>query len=247
MQRKGRGMYVLALVTARGGSKGLPGKNRRNFLGRPLIAWSIEAALRSESVNRIVTTTDDAEVARIAAYAGSEVPFMRPPELAQDDTPDLPVFDHALDQLRGMGCGSPDIVVHLRPTSPLRPTGLIDRAVDRLVSVPEADSVRTVCIPHNNPYKMWSIKRDGFMEPLVDCGLSEAYNRPRQELPIAYWQTGAVDVVRTGVILEGRSMTGRRILPLVMPSELAVDIDDEASFRHAERVAQSCTVDGGLY
>jgi CMP-N-acetylneuraminic acid synthetase len=229
-------MEVLAVITARGGSKSIPGKNIIPFLGKPLIAWSVEAALAAESVTRVITTTDNAQIAAAAKAAGSEIPFIRPAELAQDETPDLPVFEHVLNWLLENESYSPDIVVHLRPTTPLRPPGLIDKGVRLLADDPAADSVRAVCKPMNNPFKMWRISADGSMRALQDCGIPEPYNQPRQKLPDAYWQTGTFDAFRPACILRKRSMTGERILPLVIDTGMAVDIDDDLSLRHAEQV-----------
>lgn len=228
-------MEILALVTARGGSKSIPRKNIIPFLGRPLIAWSVEAASRAAKVTRIVTTTDDPEIAEAAHAAGSEIPFMRPAELARDETTDHPVFVHALTWLAEHENYRPDLVVHLRPTSPLRPDGLIDRSIDKMVAHPEADSLRAVCEPANTPFKMWRIE-DGWMKPLFDSGIPEAYNQPRQKLPAAYWQIGTLDLLRPRTVLEMNSMSGQHILPMVLPQQWAVDIDDEISLRHAERL-----------
>lgn len=230
---------VIAIVTARGGSKGLPRKNIAPFLGRPLIAWSIDAALRAKSVTRVIVSTDDEEIADVARKAGAEVPFRRPAELARDDTLDLPVFVHALEWLSDMGGCRPDLVVHLRPTSPLRPPGLIDGGVERMNADEHADSLRAVCLPANNPYKMWLLDEDTpYMHSLVPTDIPEPYNQPRQALPVAYWQIGVLDVIRPDTILKKGSMTGDRILPLVVDSELAVDIDDAVSLGHAEEACR---------
>jgi N-acylneuraminate cytidylyltransferase len=224
---------VLAVVPARGGSKGLPRKNVAAFLGRPLIAWSIDAGLQARLVTRVIVSTDDDEIAEAARTAGAEVPFMRPPELAGDLVPDLPVFVHALQWLQDNEGYSPEIVVHLRPTSPLRPVGLVDEGVGRLIAAPDADSLRSVCEPMANPFKMWRIE-DGLLVPLVDSGIPEGYNRPRQELPTVYWHTGTLDVIRASTILSQGSMSGRTILPLLVDPSLAADIDDLHSLHHAE-------------
>lgn len=229
---------VLAVVTARGGSKGLPGKNILPFLGKPLISWSIESSLEAKLVNRVIVTTDSEEIAAIARASGAEVPFLRPSMLAQDETPDLPVFDHVLDWLDREEGYRPSILVHMRPTTPLRPAGLIDEGLRRLIADSHADSIRAVCRPHNNPFKMWRIAGDGAMQPLIDVGITEPYNQPRQVLPAAYWQTGTFDACRTSCILEKRSMTGDRILALEIDPQLAVDIDDEFSFMLAELAVQ---------
>lgn len=226
-------MEVLAVIPARGGSKGIPRKNVVELLGRPLLWWSVRAALDAETVTRTVLSTDDAEIAEIGASAGAEVPFLRPAELAGDEVLDLPVFLHVLQALADAEGYRPDLVVHLRPTSPLRPPGLVDEGVRTLAADPAADSLRAVTVPANNPFKMWRIE-GGVLVPLVDSGIPEQYNQPRQALPDAYWQTGTLDVVRTATLVEQRSMTGRRILPMVIDPELAVDIDDPVSLAVAE-------------
>lgn len=229
---------VLALIPARGGSKSIPRKNIRTFAGRPLIAYSIAAGLAAEMVTRVVVSTEDEEIAAVAKDYGAEVPFMRPAEYAHDDTPDLPVFRHALKWLVENENYHPDIVVQLRPTSPFRRVWHISRAVARLLECPQADAVRTVCIPFQNPFKMWQIGLDGFMRPLMRTELPEPYNLPRQSLPEVFWQTGYVDAAWTKTILEKESMTGDKILPLVIGAEEWVDIDSKDDWRRAERLLE---------
>jgi N-acylneuraminate cytidylyltransferase len=230
---------VLALIPARGGSKSIPHKNIRKFAGHPLIAYSIRAGLASETVSRLVVSTDDQEIAEVARRYGAEVPFLRPAEYAQDDTPDLPVFQHALDWLAQHENYQPEIVVQLRPTSPFRRVRHIDGAVYRLIERPEADAVRTICVPFQNPYKMWSIGSDGFMHPLLQTNFSEPYNLPRQMLPEVYWQTGYVDAVWADTILTKDSMTGERILPLIIDPSEWIDIDSSDDWHRAERLLES--------
>ncbi len=225
---------VLALIPARGGSKSIPRKNLRQIAGHPLVAWSIETALRSKSVGRVVVSTDDPEIAEIAAAYGAEVPFLRPREIALDDTLDLPVFQHALEWLETNEDYRPYVVVQLRPTSPLRPAGLVDRAVDMLSSDPRADSVRTVTPPAQNPFKMWRIQ-NGLLEPLLESGLREPFNLPRQVLPPTVWQTGQLDAVRRETLEKKLSLTGDRILALLVDPECAVDIDDLIGWQIAEQ------------
>jgi N-acylneuraminate cytidylyltransferase len=235
---------VLALVTARGGSKGIPGKNIVPFLERPLLDWSVLAAQKSEKITRVIVTTDDEQIAECARSAGAETPFLRPPELAQDDTLDLPVFQHALNWLSDQEGYKPELVVHLRPTSPLRPPGLIDSGIDLMRTTSLADSLRAVCLPTNNPYKMWLLEDDRpFMTPFVNSGFDEPYNQPRQALPTAYWQIGVLDVIKSETILRKNSMTGDRILPLIVDSSIAVDIDDPASLAHAEGVCRQARIE----
>lgn len=230
---------VLALIPARGGSKSIPRKNIRSFAGQPLIAYSIAAGLAAEMVSRVVVSTDDEEIAAIARCYGAETPFLRPAELSQDHTADLPVFQHALDWLAEHEGYQPEIVVQLRPTSPFRRVSHIDQAIYRLLERPEADSVRTVCLPFQNPFKMWRIGPEGYMQPLLGTEYPEPYNMPRQLLPEVFWQTGYVDVVWADTILQKGSMTGDRILPLVIDPSEWIDIDSPDDWRRAERLLES--------
>ena len=209
---------VLAVIPARGGSKGIPHKNIRDFAGYPLIAYSIVAGLQAETVTRVIVSTDDEKIAAVARQWGAETPFLRPAEFAQDQTTDLPVFQHALKWLAENEGYRPDVVVQLRPTSPVRPVGLVDEAVRMLLARPEADSVRGVVPAGQNPHKMWRIDPgSGQMKNLLDVpGLLEPYNAPRQALPPVFWQTGHVDAIRPRAILEMDSMSGRVILPVMI-------------------------------
>lgn len=227
---------VLAIIPARGGSKGIPRKNIRNFAGHPLIAYSIAAALQARRVTRVIVSTDDPEIAEVARTYGAEVPFLRPAELAQDTTLDLPVFQHALAWLTANEAYAPDVVVQLRPTSPIRPVGLVDEAVRILLEHPEADSVRGVVPAGQNPHKMWRIDlQTGQMKNLLDVpGVPEPYNAPRQVLPPVYWQTGHIDVIRPITILEKNSMSGDVILPVMIDPRYTVDIDSLSDWTRAE-------------
>ena len=230
-----KGHEVLAVVQARGGSKGIPGKNIKLLAGIPLIAYSIAAGIQSKYVNRVVISTDDEQIAQVAMQWGGEVPFLRPPEYATDTAVDLDVFVHALTWLEENEGYKPDIVVQLRPTSPLRPIDCVDRAIELLLSDEAATSVRGVVPSGQNPYKMWRITSETEpMEPLLKEGFFEPYNMPRQELPQTYWQTGHVDVLRRDTILRDRSMSGDRILPLIIDSRYTVDIDDLQDWAKAE-------------
>ena len=230
---------VLAIIPARGGSKSIPRKNIKIFAGYPLIAFSVRAGLAAESVSRVIVSTDDDEIAEIGREFGADIPFLRPEELSRDDTPDLPVFQHALDWLRINEEYQPQMVVQLRPTSPFRRKEHINQAVWRLLERPEADSIRTVCIPFQNPYKMWRVDADGFMQPLITTNITEPYNLPRQALPEVFWQTGYVDAAWKETILEKGSMTGESILPLVIGAEEWIDIDSPDDWSRAERLFEA--------
>ncbi|NJN55981.1 MAG: acylneuraminate cytidylyltransferase family protein [Leptolyngbyaceae cyanobacterium SL_5_9] len=230
---------VLAIVQARGGSKTIPRKNLRLLAGHPLIAYSIASGLAAKSVTRLIISTDDAEIASVCRAYGAEVPFLRPAEFAKDATPDLPLFQHALEWLEKYEGYQPDLIVQLRPTSPLRPLDVVDRAIATLVASPQADCVRGVTIPNQNPYKMWRLGEDGFLKPLLLGEFKEPYNMPRQYLPTVYWQTGHIDVIRYETIVEGRSLTGERVLPVMIDPFYWVDIDTEADWTYAEWLINS--------
>lgn len=228
--------HVLALVPARGGSKSIPRKNIRPLAGHPLLAYSVAAGLQSELVTRVIVSTDDEEIAEVARGYGAETPFLRPAALAQDDTQDLPVFLHALEWLEKEEGYRPEVVVQLRPTSPVRPPDCVDRAVQILREHPEADSVRGVVPSGQNPYKMWRIDARGRMLPLLRDGFEEPFNMPRQKLPPTYWQTGHVDAVRPDTILKKGSMSGAVILPIVIDPRYTVDIDNQRDWQRTERL-----------
>jgi N-acylneuraminate cytidylyltransferase len=232
---------VLAIIPARGGSKGIPRKNIRNFAGYPLIAYSITAGVQAKSVTRVVVSTDDEEIAAVAREYGAETPFLRPAEFAQDNSIDLPAFQHALHWLAEREGYQPEVVVQLRPTSPLRPRDCVDRAVEILLAHPDADSVRGVVPAGQNPHKMWRLSGENApMKNLLDVsGLPEPYNAPRQSLPSIYWQTGHIDAIRAATILHKGSMSGERIYPLIIDARYTVDIDNLADWARYEAVVYS--------
>ncbi len=228
---------ILALIPARGNSKSIPRKNILEFAGYPLIAYSITSALRSKYVSRVIVSTDNEKIASISREFGAETPFSRPEELARDDTMDFPVFEHALLWLEKNEEYKPEIIVHLRPTSPVIPVGLIDEAIEELLNHTEADSIRGVVPSEQNPYKMWHIQENGALQPVIKIdGFPEAYNEPRQKLPKTYWQTGHIDVIRRETILRKHSMSGDTIIPIVINPEFAIDIDTLLDWKRAERL-----------
>jgi N-acylneuraminate cytidylyltransferase len=228
-------MNILALIPARGGSKSIPRKNIQPFAGHPLVAYSIAAGLQAETVNRVIVSTDDEEIAEISRTYRAETPFLRPAKFAQDDTTDLPVFLHALKWLKEQEGYQPDIVIQLRPTSPIRPPDLVDRAARVLVDHPHADSVRGVVPSGQNPHKMWRIDEQGHMRPLITVpDIPEPYNAPRQSLPPTYWQTGHIDAIRTSIITEKNSLSGEIILPVELDIRYTVDIDTLKDWQRAE-------------
>ncbi|WP_158638398.1 acylneuraminate cytidylyltransferase family protein [Panacibacter ginsenosidivorans] len=231
-------MEILAIIPARGGSKGLPGKNIRLLTGHPLIAYSILAAQQSKYITRTIVSTDDENIAAVSKQYGAELPFIRPSAIAQDLSTDFEVFTHALEWLQENENYIPDYIVQLRPTSPVRLNGMIDQCINKMLQHPEADSLRIITEAPVTPYKMWlAADNDTAMRPLLTLdGVTESYNMPRQNLPKVYWQTGTLDIIKTNVITEMKMMSGKMILPHIVPSYLAVDIDDLKSFEQAAEV-----------
>jgi N-acylneuraminate cytidylyltransferase len=212
---------ILALIPARGGSKGIPHKNIIELLGKPLIAYSIEHAQRSRYINRIIVSTDDPDIARVARAWGAEIPFMRPAEYAQDLSPDLEVFRHTLAWLDEHENYEPELVVHLRPPGPVRKVELIDKAIELLLHQPHADALRSIGHAKETPYKMWRLTDEGLMEPLLRIdGMTDAQSQPRQKLPQVYWQNGYVDVIRPRAVLMYNSMWGQKVIPYLVNERL---------------------------
>jgi CMP-N,N'-diacetyllegionaminic acid synthase len=208
---------ILAFIPARGGSKGIPGKNLVEIAGRPLIAHTILQARHSKLITRVLVSTDDIRIAEVARAWDADVPFIRPAEFAQDLSPDIDVLRHALEWLRTNENYLPDLVVHLRPTGPVRRVATIDAGIQKLLEHPDADALRSVSWPDQTPYKMWRIGESGFLEPIVRVdGIPESHSMPRQLLPEVFWQNGYVDVIRPATVVEKGSMCGTRVVPFVI-------------------------------
>jgi len=221
---------VLGVVTARGGSKGIPGKNVRLLGGKPLLAWTAEAALAARRLSRVVLTTDDERIAEVGRECGLEVPFLRPVDLARDDTPTLPVIRHAVAELERAGDRF-DGVCLLQPTSPFRRPEDIDGCIGLLESA-GLDAVVSVLPvpPEHNPH--WVYFRDG--EGLLGLAMGEEQPIPRrQELPAAFHREGSVYVTRRDVLMEGNSLYGRRLGGYMIETR-NVNLDTPADWDRAE-------------
>ena len=224
---------VLGLIPARGGSRSIPGKNLYPLCGRRLIEYTFHAAKGSRRLSRIILTTDDQQIASLGREYGIDVPFIRPANLASDDSPTLPVVKHALDFLEDNDGYRPDIVVLLQPTSPLRTSSHIDEAVEMLIST-SADSVVSVEeVPHRyNPCSIMKIE-DGLLVPYLEGGQSEIYRR--QDKPKVYARNGAaVYAVRYNTLMQYNNFFGANCRPLIMRPEESVDIDTLFDIKLAE-------------
>lgn len=223
------GEAVLAIITARGGSKGLPRKNLRNLGGRPLIAWSIRAAKLSNFVDRVVLSSEDEEIMRAARDLGCEVPFVRPAELATDEAPGIAPVIHALDSLPGYPW-----VVLLQPTSPLRRAEDIDACIRACADL-RAPACVSVTLASDNPYWMYTFDDARRLRPLLGA---ERPPERRQDLPASYVLNGAVYVARSEWLLKSKDFLGASTVAHVMPPERSVDIDDQRDFEYAEFLLQ---------
>ncbi len=229
---------ILGIIPARGGSKGVPRKNIKLFLGKPLIVWAIEEAKKSQHIDRLIVSTDDEEIAKIAKEHGAEVPFLRPKEIAGDTATDLEFFEHALAWFKKEEEYEPNVVLRLPPTSPMRTATHIDEGIEILVNTPDADSVRPMQSPDKHPYRMWQVAEGGdFVEPFLGeemTGVKDAHSMPRQSYPDVYAQTGVLDCIRAKTILEQKSTTGKKIAYFFMETEDTVNIDNPLDFFVAE-------------
>lgn len=226
-------LSILALIPARGGSKGIPKKNIKLLGSKPLIVWSIEAAKKSRFIDRVIVSTDNEEIAEIAKSAGAEVPFVRPAEIAQDLTPDTPVFEHALAWLKEKENFIPEFIVHLRPTGPLRTGEEIDEAIEMLAADPNADSVRSVEEPPKPPFKMWQ-PEGKYIKPFAELNnMKDFHTMPRQMLPMVYQTTADIGIMRSRTVIEKKSVIGDHVIPYFLKRP-TVDIDHPIDFEIAE-------------
>jgi len=227
-------MEVLAIIPAKKISKGLLNKNIKKLDGHPLLTYSIAAGLKCSSINRVICTTNSKKIANIAIKYGAEAPFLRPDKYCRDHSSDIEFIKHCLDWLKKNENYKPDLIVQLRPTSPIRYTKHLNDAIKKMKNNKNADSLRAVSSPITTPYKMWKIKNH-YLNPLLKIRKNkEPYNTPRQKLPKVFAQTGYVDIIRYDTIVKMNSLTGNRILSYIVPENTYVDVDDKLSFDIAE-------------
>ena len=225
---------ILGIIPARGGSKSIPRKNLLKILGKPLIAWTIEIAKATENIDRLIVSTDDEEIASVAKSFGAEVPFLRPSKYAKDNSKDIDFHIQALDWLEKNESYFPYALVNLRPTTPLRSEIIIDKAILEFLNHPEIDSLRSVQLSQQTPYKMWSLDDKNYLKQLIYLKeYTEPYNEPRQNLPLIYWQNGYIDIVKSSVIKEKKSTTGDKILPYFI-EDPSIDLDYPDEIQKAE-------------
>ncbi len=219
---------VVALIQARGGSKGVPGKNIRPLGGYPLIAWSVVACKLCKNIDRVVISTDSHEIADIGKKYGAEVPFMRPAEFATDTANDLDVIKHALGWFKDVEKRIPDLIIQIRPTTPLREPSLMDDAIRLMQKHPEATGLLSVFEMPESHCKMFGMKKDGFLHGLCpDDPRPEYFNLPRQVFPPTYFAGGYIDIIKPGTVLDLKMCYGDRILGFISPDSGEVDSPED--------------------
>ncbi|RNB53840.1 acylneuraminate cytidylyltransferase family protein [Brevibacillus gelatini] len=218
---------VLAIIPARGGSKGVPRKNIRDLAGKPLIAWTIEEAIKSKYIDRLIVSTDDEEIADVARQWGCEVPFIRPSELAKDETPGIDPVLHAISKLPGY-----DYIVNLQPTSPLRNVGDIEKCLEQCVKQ-NANSCVSVTITDKPPYWMYHLSNECELKPVI--GGNERVLR-RQDAPDIYMLNGAIYVAKTEWLINTKSFLCDDTIGFVMPKERSIDVDTYLDFLFIETI-----------
>ena len=218
-------MKIVAIIPARGGSKGIPMKNLVKINEIPLVCFSIKHALQSKLIDKVIVSTDSEEIAQAAREAGAEAPFLRPQELAEDHVLDHPVYEHAIDFLLREQDYKADIIVHLRPTAPYREPEWVDECIKLLIKNEEAHSVRSVSPVRQHPYRMFEVAHDGFLDPIMKDKHPEPYLLRRQDLPDLFYYNCVIDVTRYSTIKDLRSMTGSKIFPYIMDDEKVIDVD----------------------
>jgi CMP-N-acetylneuraminic acid synthetase len=224
-------LKAVAFIFARGGSKGLPGKNLRPLNGKPLIAWSIEHALAVERLDRVIVSTDSDEIAAISEQYGAEVPFIRPTHLATDESPEWLSWRHGLEYLKENLGAMPEIMVSVPATAPLRLAIDIDNCLDEYEKG-SADSVITVTDAQRNPYfNMVNEKQDGTYGLVINPSL--AVDR-RQNAPIVYDMATVCYVINSEFVMSHDSIFEGRVKAVKIPIERAIDIDSLLDFQIAE-------------
>lgn len=225
-------MKILAIIPARGGSKGVPNKNIKHLNGKPLMSYTSEIALKSKFLNKVIVSTDDYEIAEVAKSLGLDVPFIRPNNLAADTSPTLPVIQHALNHFKELG-EEFDAVCLLQVTSPSRTLDFLNNCIAKFI-LKEPDSLISVLeIPHQfNPH--WVFEENEIGNLSISTGEKKIIVR-RQELPKAYYRDGSVYITKSKIILEENSLFGSKISYLINPVEHNVNIDTLNDWLKAEK------------
>lgn len=229
---------IVALIPARSGSIRVKHKNLRQFEGIPLLALAVRQALLAENIDEVYISTDSPIYAEVAENFGAVVPFLRPEEISGSEATDYDVFIHFLKWYENEFKELPEMIVQVRPTAPVRQSSSIEKAVCFMIEHPEFDSLRSVSIPHQSPYKMWNMSEKLRLSPILLTDIEEGFDKPTQCLPCVYSQDGIVDIVRSETLLKFHSMAGRNIAGFIDHPE-TWDIDTANDLKNAEKLYMS--------
>jgi len=238
MENQLKDKKILALIPARGGSKGIPKKNIIDLGGHPLIAYSIAAAKLSKYINRVIVTTDSEEIAEVSKKYGAETPFLRPKEYAQDHSPDRDFFEHALTWLEKNEKYVPDLIVHLRPVTPLRNHEIIDEAILEVMKDKNATSLRSAQLLDITPYKLFKLNGSyyDFFGESEYSGIGDYHNLPRQQFPQTHKPNGYVDIIIPEKYKETGLLHGKKIRAFV--TKEVADIDNLMDLDFAKKLLE---------
>jgi N-acylneuraminate cytidylyltransferase/CMP-N,N'-diacetyllegionaminic acid synthase len=228
---------VLGLITARGNSKGIHKKNIKQLSGKPLIAWTIEEALKCKKIERVIVSTDSSEIAEISSIYGAEVPFMRPEELAKDFSDHIEVMIHAIEWIINRQNWTPDYVMLLQPTSPLREEKDILAAIE-IAQQKNADSIISVTKADSHPYFARQVNEKGILVDFIET--PQGY-LPRQILPEVFNENGAIYLAKSKVLLEQKTWYTNLTFPYIMPAERSIDVNTPWDLKLAELIMNNRT------
>lgn len=223
---------VYSIIPARGGSKGIPGKNIKLLGGYPLISYSVVASTLCENIDRTIVSTDSEEIAGIAVRYGAEAPFLRPKEFAKDDSPDLDFVLHAIRWFQDNEGEVPEYIVHLRPTTPLRDAAIIDAAIAEMRKRQEATSLRSGHPVSESIFKWFLRDESGYFKSIHPDYSNEYINKPRQSFPEVYIPDGYVDVIKTSFVIESQILHGEKMLGFISP--VCHEVDTIKDFEYLE-------------
>lgn len=221
---------VTALIPARGGSKGIPGKNIQMVKGYPLIAYSIAAGALSTHIGRVVVSTDSEEIAGIGRYFGADVPFLRPAEYASDSSGDLDFVKHAIQFFYEKEGIIPEYLVHLRPTTPLREVKIIDEAIRECMDRKDTSSLRSAHKAAESPYKWFLKGEEGFFKSVSENIDNDTANSARQKFPDVYIPDGYVDVLKSSYVIQNNRLHGEKMIGFESPDCVEIDVPEDLDY-----------------
>lgn len=221
---------IVALIPARGGSKGVPKKNIQHIKEFPLIAYTIAACKLSKKINRIVVSTDSEEIAQIAIKYGAEIPFLRPAEYASDHSGDMEFVWHAINYFMEQEGNIPEYLVHMRPTTPYRDAEIVDKAIGECIKNGNCSSLRSGHESSESPYKWFLMKEDNYFTALSDRISNDIANTARQNFPKVYIPDGYVDVLKSSYIIENQKLHGENMLGFISPMCSEIDTIDDLEY-----------------